>query len=104
MNLTQNRTVAFLAPVLLISAALLLLLAIVLPHIAHADPTAAPPADPGLDLSTRLAIWGAAAYAVGDTALRFFRWRAPRTPALWDDEVRDVLDQILSHVKPGGGR
>lgn len=100
----QNRLVSFLWPVFALTLGGMLLLAIIA-SFAHADPAAAgewhpatAPA-PELDLETRLAIWAAGLFAVGEVVYRFFQWRAPRTPALWDDELRDTLGAILSHVQ-----
>ena len=105
----HNRTVAFLAPVILISAALLLVLAIILPQIAHAEPAVAgdwhPPSAQALTDST--ATWLLGALVVLKAAEMALAWLAPRTESKLDDSalalihrVRETGEEVLLHVRP----
>ncbi len=98
----QNRLVLFLAPVFAWTLGGLLLLAIIA-GIAHAEPAitgAWHSADPtpvtGLGFEAKLAAWSVAAYTIARIVLEVLKFTAPRTPAKWDDDVRDTLARILA--------
>lgn len=96
--MTENRLIAFLTPVLAWILGGMLLLAI-LAGVAHAD-TGAAPAMPDLGFEGRLAAWCVAVYTIARTVLEVLKVVAPRTPAKWDDEVRDALARILAGAPP----
>lgn len=76
-------------------------LALFAAHCAHADPEGWRSAAPEpLDIETRLAIWAAGLYAVARAVLAVLQVIAPRTTTTRDDEVRDMLAEVLTHVKP----
>lgn len=72
--------------------------------VAHAEPVVAGAwhsADPGTAVTgfgfeAKLAAWSVAAYTIARIVLEVLKFMAPRTPAKWDDDVRDALARILA--------
>ena len=98
----MNRTISFLLPVILVSGALLTLLALGLPHLAHAADPSISPVIAGVD-PTAVAAWiGAISGGVAlilTIAFQALKVIAPHTKTPIDDEIRDGIGEILDHLR-----
>jgi len=106
----HNRHLSFWTPVILISGALMLLLALVISRIAHADPVVAGEwqqvaTAPALDPSAVVVAWfGAISGGLSlmlMLAFQILKIVAPRTETKVDDKWRDAIGEILEAVRGG---